>query len=86
MKTAEIKQQLHDYIEAIDSKKLKAIYTVVEEDIRLHADKWDDEEFVKELDRRSAEMDKSTVHTSTWEQVQANLKKQQINKKTRNAA
>lgn len=33
MTTNAIKQQLHHYLEVADSKKLKAIYTMVEDDI-----------------------------------------------------
>lgn len=33
MNTSSIKQQLHNYLDVADSKKLKAIYTMIEEDI-----------------------------------------------------
>ena len=34
MNTAEIKQQLHGYLEVANDKKLKAIYTMVEAEIK----------------------------------------------------
>lgn len=34
MNTASIKQQLHNYLEVADEKKLKAIYTMVEDEIK----------------------------------------------------
>jgi hypothetical protein len=33
MRTTQIKQQLHDYIDSAEDKKLKAIYTLLEDDI-----------------------------------------------------
>ncbi len=52
MKTEQIKQRLHRYIETADEKKLKAIYTIVEEEIEETSDLWKDEEFVAELEHR----------------------------------
>lgn len=86
MKVIEIKKQLHDYIEAVDSKKLKAIYTVMEQDIKSHTDIWEDEDFVNELKRRSTSVLDGTAKTSTWEEVQINAKKALANKRTGNAA
>jgi hypothetical protein len=33
MRTTQIRQQLHDYIDSVEDKKLKAIYTLLEDDI-----------------------------------------------------
>ena len=52
MKPEQIKQKLHRYIETADEKKLKAIYTIVEEEIEETTDLWNDEEFVAELEQR----------------------------------
>jgi len=52
MKTENIKQKLHRYIETADEKKLKAIYTMVEEEIEETSDLWNDEEFIAELEQR----------------------------------
>lgn len=51
MNTAAIKQQLHNYLEVADSKKLKAIYTMLEDDIAETTGEYS-EEFKAELDKR----------------------------------
>ena len=40
MKTEKIKQRLYRYIETANEKKLKAIYTMVEEEIEEISDLW----------------------------------------------
>lgn len=51
MSSATIKEQLHNYLEIADDKKLKAIYTMVEDEIREFTVEYSDE-FKAELDRR----------------------------------
>jgi putative addiction module component (TIGR02574 family) len=51
MNTAAIRQKLHNYLEVADDKKVKAIYTMVEETIDDNMVAYTDE-FKAELDRR----------------------------------
>jgi len=51
MNTAVIKQQLHNYLEVANDKKLKAIYTMVEDEIIESTTEYSDE-YKAELDRR----------------------------------
>ena len=51
MNTAAIRQQLHNYLETADAKKINAIYIMVEDDIKESAAGYT-EEFKAELDRR----------------------------------
>ncbi|HEY6975263.1 MAG TPA: hypothetical protein VH396_03175 [Chitinophagaceae bacterium] len=71
MKTEEIKQKLHRYIETANEKKLKAIYTMVEEEIEETSDLWNDEEFVAELERREKEYLKGTAKTYSLKEAEA---------------
>ncbi len=79
MKTAELKQKLHHYIETAQEKKLKAIYMMVEEEIEETCDYWHDENFMAELQRRENAYLNGTAKTYTLEQsvsrVQKALKK-----------
>ncbi len=51
MNTAAIRQKLHNYLEVANDKKIKAIYTMVEEAIEEVSEAYT-EEFKAELDRR----------------------------------
>ena len=69
MKTSELKEKLHNYIETAQEKKLKAIYTMVEEEIDQTNDYWEDEEFVAELHRREKAYLDGTAKTYTFHET-----------------
>jgi hypothetical protein len=52
MKTVLIKEKLHHYIETAGENKLKAIYTMVEDDIKEPANHWANPAFVAKLEQR----------------------------------
>jgi len=52
MKSLELRQKLHHYIENAEEKKLQAIFTMVEDEIKEYYDHWNDEEFVNKLHKR----------------------------------
>ena len=69
MTTIQIRQQLHNYIDNAEGKKLKAIYTLLENDI--------DEEYKfskeqkAELDRRFNDYQNGVGKTYTWDEIVA---------------
>lgn len=69
MKTAEMKQKLHDYIDTAEEKKLRAIYTILESDMEAGYNWWEDKELLAELDRREAELLSGAVQGASWEDV-----------------
>lgn len=71
MRTNVIREKLYDYIRFAEEKKVKAIYTMVEEEIAAKDNPWDDAQFMAELDRRVEEYERGEVTASTWEEVKA---------------
>ena len=54
MNAAAIRQQLHNFLEVAEDKKVKAIYTMIEREIKESAVEYT-EEFKAELDNRYAD-------------------------------
>ncbi len=57
MTIAAIRHKLYDYIRIADSKKIKAIYTILEDEINEETEWWNDKAFIEELDK----------HYNAWE-------------------
>lgn len=52
MGVSNVREKLYDYIRVADDKKLRAIYTMLEEDIDRKREWWKDNETLKDLDSR----------------------------------
>ena len=66
-----IKEKLHSFVENGDPKKIKAIYTMLENEIQ--EDIWT-EEFTKEMDKRVHEMENNLVKTYSWDEVKQHIR------------
>jgi hypothetical protein len=76
-----IRQKLSDYIKVADEEKIKAIYTMVSDEINTKENDWD-ESFVQELKSRSKSFKNGTAKTYTWEETkQAAIKNLQAKRK-----
>lgn len=70
MSTSEIREKLIRYMRVADDKKVKAIYTMVEDEMDTSANDWD-EDFIMELERRSKSIAHGTAKTYSWEETRA---------------
>ena len=77
MSTSEIRQKLHNYLEVADDKKVKVLYTIVEDEIKKSKVEYTDD-CKKKLDRRYAYYKSAGKMVSAAEankQIQAIVKK-----------
>lgn len=81
MTTAKVRVKLYNYIRIADDKKVKAIYTMLENDITEENKWWQDNAFTKELDRRYSAWEAGKEKGYTPEEVDAAIA--QLKKKSR---
>ena len=74
MDTVTIRQQLHNYLEVADDKKINALYTIIEKDIQESEFEYPDE-LKNELDKRYSE-----YKNDSTEMVTASESKKRIEK------
>ena len=73
-----IRQRLADYCKTADLKKVKAIYTIVEDEIQASGC-WD-EEFIKEMERREKSFLDGTAKTYSLEEA-TQIARERVNAK-----
>jgi len=69
MRTAHIRQQLHDYIDSAEEKKLKAIYTLLESEISEEYQLTTTQK--AELNKRYSDYQNGVGKTYTWDETVA---------------
>jgi len=78
MTSSTIRKRLHSYLDVANDQKLKAIYTLIEDDIKEFQpdkeDHWSDPVFVAEMDKRAAEMESGADKGRSWEEVHNNVR------------
>ena len=73
MKAALIREKLYDYIRVAEDKKVIALYTMLEDEIEVVQNYWDDKTFVQELDERAAELKSGKVKGTSWIEAKQEL-------------
>jgi uncharacterized protein YdcH (DUF465 family) len=69
MKTFDIREKLHHYIDTAEEKKIKAIFAMVEEEIEETYPHWNDEAFIQELKEREDRYIKGATKSYTIDQT-----------------
>jgi hypothetical protein len=69
MSTDVIRERLHEYIRFADDRKIKAIYTMVEDEIAEELNLWEDKEFLNELKSRLDDIEANFDEGLSWEEV-----------------
>ena len=69
-----IRKSLQEYIRFADEKKVKALFTMVEDDIKQKQELWANDEFVCEMTKRSLDMEINNVKGISLEEVQKKAK------------
>jgi putative addiction module component (TIGR02574 family) len=73
MTATSIRQKLYDYIRVAEDKKVKAIYTMLEEEIEEVQDHWNDKKFIAELNKRSTDYKTGKTKAIPWEEAKSRI-------------
>lgn len=68
MSASQIREKLVDYLQVADEEKIKALYIMLEDEINTPLNDWDDD-FIKELERRSKSFTDGTAKIYSWEET-----------------
>lgn len=75
MTVAAVREKLYDYIRVADDKKVKAIYTMLEDEINEEVKWWKDNNFLNELDKRYKGWESGKEKSYTLAEINASIEK-----------
>ena len=78
--SSSLRDKLYDYIRVADEKKLRAIYSLLENEMEESNEWWKDKQFVEELDSRYDSLESGKDKGFTIDQVEASITKLRKNK------
>lgn len=81
MTTSKIRNKLYEYIRVAEDKKVKAIYTMLEEEIEESFEYWKDKNFVTELEKRSADFKSGKIKSVNWKDAKAQILSSRVSAK-----
>ena len=73
MSSSTIREKLQNYIRFAEEKKIKAIYTMVEDDIAINYQRWEDKNFMAAITKDADEIKKGKQKTYSLEEVKKNI-------------
>jgi len=73
MNTATIRKKLYEYIRVAEDKKVRAIYTIIENDVIEPYEWWNDSELLTELDHRSEQIKSGNDPGMLWEDAKKEI-------------
>jgi hypothetical protein len=73
MNTATIREKLYEYIRVADDRKVRAIYTIIENDVVEPYEWWNDNELLTELDHRSEQIKSGNDPGMLWEDAKKEI-------------
>ena len=76
MTAAARRQQLHQFIDAADDRKIESLFEYIENTAgpvtQAAYNKWDDPEFAGMIERRTKALEEGTDKGMTWEEIRKN--------------
>jgi len=73
MNTSTIRKKLYEYIRVADDRKVRAIYTIIENDVIEPYEWWNDKELLTELDHRSEQIKSGNDPGMLWEDAKKEI-------------
>lgn len=73
MNTAAIRKKLHEYIRVADDRKVRAIYTIIENDVNEPYEWWNDKVLLAELDLRNEQIVNGSDPGQLWEDAKREI-------------
>jgi len=73
MNTATIREKLCEYIRVADDRKVRAIFTIIENDVIEPYKWWNDNELLTELDNRSKQIKSGNDPGMLWEEAKKEI-------------
>jgi hypothetical protein len=80
MDSASLRHKLYDYIRIADTKKLHAIFNLLENEIEESIEWWKNKEFTDELDNRYEALEDSSDKGFTLAEMETSIEKLRVKK------
>lgn len=74
MTTTTLRNKLHDFINNADDERVKAVYSIFEEELTEKYDHWEDKDFLAEIENRIKDYENGKTAGVPWEEVQQIVK------------